>query len=59
VRFGGESRAIGLACIAEEAVNLYGPGGHDDPETSHAIPALIRECLEARKIGAPTGVSTT
>jgi GDP-L-fucose synthase len=28
-------------------VNLYGPGDHFDPETSHVVPALIRKCLEA------------
>jgi GDP-L-fucose synthase len=33
-------------------VNLYGPGDHDDPETSHVIPALIRKCLEARESSA-------
>ena len=26
-------------------VGLYGPGDHDDLETSHVIPALIRKCL--------------
>jgi GDP-L-fucose synthase len=34
-------------------VNLYGPGDHDDPVTSHVIPALIRKCLEARRRNAP------
>ena len=29
-------------------VNLYGPGDHFDPETSHVIPALIRKAIEAR-----------
>jgi len=29
-------------------VNLFGPGGNFDPETSHMIPALIRKCEEAR-----------
>lgn len=28
-------------------VNLYGPGDNFDPETSHAIPALIKKCLDA------------
>jgi GDP-L-fucose synthase len=28
-------------------MNLYGPGDSFDPERSHAIPALIRRCLEA------------
>ncbi len=33
-------------------VNLYGPGDHDDPVTSHVIPALIRKFLEAKRRGA-------
>ncbi len=28
-------------------VNLYGPGDNFDPESSHAIPALIKKCVEA------------
>ncbi len=28
-------------------INLYGPGDHFDPETSHVIPALIRKCVDA------------
>lgn len=31
--------------------NLYGPGDHDDPETSHVIPGLIRRFIEARERG--------
>lgn len=27
-------------------VNLYGPGDNFNPETSHAIPALIKKCLD-------------
>jgi GDP-L-fucose synthase len=34
-------------------VNLYGPGDHTDPLSSHVIPALIRKCVEARNAGAP------
>ena len=30
-------------------VNLYGPGDSFDLNTSHAIPALIRKCLEAKE----------
>lgn len=33
--------------------NLYGPGDNFDLESSHVIPALIRKCIEARRIGAP------
>ncbi|MFC1983976.1 GDP-L-fucose synthase family protein [Chloroflexota bacterium] len=32
-------------------VNLYGPGDNFDPETSHAIPALIKKCLDAVEAG--------
>jgi GDP-L-fucose synthase len=28
-------------------VNLYGPGDNFDPETSHAIPAIIKKCIDA------------
>jgi GDP-L-fucose synthase len=34
-------------------VNLYGPGDHLDPATSHVIPALLRKFLEAKASGAP------
>ncbi|MEI8189038.1 MAG: GDP-L-fucose synthase [candidate division NC10 bacterium] len=30
-------------------VNLYGPGDHVDPQTSHVIPALIKKFLDAKK----------
>ena len=32
-------------------VNLYGPGDNFDPRTSHAIPALIKKCVDARENG--------
>ena len=32
--------------------NLYGPGDNFDLETSHVIPALIRKCVEAKRVGA-------
>ena len=32
--------------------NIYGPGDHFDPETSHVIPALIKKCVEAVKNGS-------
>lgn len=32
-------------------INLYGPGDDFDPTTSHAVPALIRRAIEAKKIG--------
>jgi GDP-L-fucose synthase len=28
-------------------VNLYGPGDNFDPESSHAIPAIIKKCVDA------------
>src|SRR5437762_3144764 len=28
-------------------VNLYGPGDNFDPDGSHAIPAIVRKCVEA------------
>jgi GDP-L-fucose synthase len=34
-------------------VNLYGPGDNFDLETSHAIPAIIRKCVDAVDRGAP------
>lgn len=33
-------------------VNLYGPGDNFDPESSHAIPALIQKIYEAKRDGA-------
>jgi GDP-L-fucose synthase len=43
----------GFNAIHLMPVNLYGPGDHFDPETSHVIPALIRKCLEAVERGQP------
>jgi GDP-L-fucose synthase len=34
-------------------VNLYGPGDHFDPNSSHVIPALIRKCIEATERNEP------
>ncbi|MGB8707902.1 MAG: GDP-L-fucose synthase [Dehalococcoidia bacterium] len=33
-------------------VNLYGPGDNFDPEYSHVIPALIKKCADANKLGS-------
>ena len=33
-------------------VNLYGPGDDFDPEYSHVIPALIKKCVDAVKLGS-------
>lgn len=34
-------------------VNLYGPRDNFDPDTSHVIPALIKKCVDAVRVGAP------
>ena len=34
--------------------NIYGPGDNFDPSSSHVIPALIRQCVEAGEQGEPT-----
>ncbi|MCJ7575566.1 MAG: GDP-L-fucose synthase [Dehalococcoidia bacterium] len=39
----------GFNAIYLVPVNLYGPGDNFDPESSHAIPALIKKCLDAMK----------
>ncbi len=33
--------------------DLYAPGDNFDPSSSHVIPALIRQCLEAKGDGLP------
>lgn len=33
-------------------VNLYGPNDNFDPQTSHAIPAIIRKCVDAVDTGS-------
>ena len=33
-------------------VNLYGPGDNFNPQTSHAIPAIIKKCVDAVNTGA-------
>jgi GDP-L-fucose synthase len=35
-------------------VNLYGPGDNFDPNTSHAIPAIIKKCVDAVRKGEKT-----
>lgn len=34
-------------------VNLYGPWDNFDPRSSHVIPALVRKCVEATRLGEP------
>lgn len=38
----------GLKMVYLIPANLYGPGDHDDLETSHVIPALIRKMMTAK-----------
>ncbi len=41
----------GFNAVVLFPVNLYGPGGNFDRQTSHVIPALIRKCVEAQTRG--------
>jgi GDP-L-fucose synthase len=52
VMLDGYRREYGLSSAVTVPVNLYGPGDDFDPASSHAIPALIRKCEEARRTGA-------
>jgi len=42
---------FGFNAIYLLPVNLYGPGDNFDIETSHAIPAIIRKCVDAVEAG--------
>ena len=42
----------GLNAIFLLPVNLYGPNDNFDPQTSHAIPAIIRKCVDAVDTGS-------
>ena len=35
-------------------VNLYGPGDNFSEDSSHVIPALIKKCVEAKALNAPS-----
>jgi len=61
--YGIAKKAIGefvIACHRQHGLkaayllpaNLYGPGDHFDPATSHVIPAMIRRFVEAKEQGA-------
>lgn len=41
----------GMDCIAVVPANLYGPGDHFEPDTSHVIPAIIRKIADAQARG--------
>lgn len=47
-------RQYGLDGIYLLPANLYGPGDNFDLESGHAVPALIRKCVEAKESGAAT-----
>jgi len=53
VMLDGYRREYGLNSAVVVPVNLYGPGDNFDPRSSHVIPALIRKCDEARRLGTP------
>jgi len=42
----------GFNAVSIIPINLYGPGDHFDPQTSHVVPALIRKCVTAVRQGA-------
>lgn len=46
----------GMNAIGLMPVNLYGPHDSFDPDRSHAIPALIRKCVEAKETGGVVNV---
>ena len=43
------NRQYGTKYLAVMPTNLYGPGDNYDLETSHVLPALIRNCHEAKE----------
>jgi GDP-L-fucose synthase len=49
----GYRQQYGLNAIYLLPVNLYGPGDNFDPASSHVIPALIKKCVDAVKLGSP------
>ena len=48
----GYREQYGFNAIFLLPVNLYGPNDNFNPETSHAIPAIIRKCVDAVNSGA-------
>ncbi len=43
------ARQYGFTAVHLLLTNLYGPGDHYDPDTSHVIPGIIHRCVEARE----------
>jgi GDP-L-fucose synthase len=50
-------RQYGFSSAVLVMANLYGPGDHFAPETSHVIPAMVRRYVEARTSGAEVVVN--
>jgi GDP-L-fucose synthase len=48
----GYRQEYGFDAVVLLLVNLYGPHDDFDPVSSHAIPAIIRKCVEAKEAGA-------
>ena len=48
----GFERQYGLSSAVVVLANLYGPGDHYAPETSHVVPMMARRYLEAAREGA-------
>lgn len=44
----------GFNAICAQPANLYGPGDHFEPESSHVLPGLIRRFHDAKVAGAPS-----
>jgi len=54
VMLDGYRRQYGMSSSYVLPVNLYGPRDNFDLRTSHVIPALIRKCVEAMRLGFPS-----
>ncbi|MFO8074392.1 MAG: GDP-L-fucose synthase [Polyangia bacterium] len=48
------NRQHGTRFVAAMPTNLYGPGDNFDPETSHALPGIIRKLHDAKIAGRPS-----
>ncbi len=47
-------KQYGFNAICAQPANLYGPGDHFEPESSHVLPGLIRRFHDAKVAGAPS-----
>ncbi len=48
------NRQHGTRFVSAMPTNLYGPGDNFDPETSHALPGIIRKLHDAKIAGRPS-----